>query len=140
VGLEWAQGYLWVSDNSTDIIYKVTVGSTILTPDPWCATNPEPYGLAWDGSNMWSLTGPAGGFDPVHGDREIYKHDADGNIIEIWHYPDGIGAGIAFADGRLYYADFDKELIIEAIPAPGAVILGGIGAGFVGWLRRRRAI
>ena len=52
--------------------------------------------------------------------------------------PDGIKIDIDNpVDG--YIVDYSK-LTIQAIPAPGAIALCGIGAAFIGWFKRRRVL
>jgi hypothetical protein len=83
-----------------------------------------------------------------------WEFDADGNLFAVSWYGDdysalsvyGINTGIWSAtslynlSSQLPSSITQLNGLSEVVPAPGAILLGSIGIGFVGWLRRRKSL
>lgn len=87
-------------------------------------------------------------YDSTYGDR--YNPSVSGLVDEqSWDFGAGSGSFamsftspvslLVFSDGGWYDIAID-DLKVRPIPAPGAILLGSIGAGLVGWLRRRMTL
>jgi len=56
--------------------------------------------------------------------------DSQGNLVDQFISP----------EGQINTADLYARVTCQPIPAPGAILLGTLGTGLVGWLRRRRTL
>ncbi len=113
-------------------LIQVTMGTVYFT-------NPTPYvTIDW--------------WDIYTGQIHIIAYDSGGSVIDAFDGPttsyDDSGTETLSGSSLISYLTFNNSgglvqianMEFSPIPAPGAILLGGIGVALVGWLRRRRTL
>jgi hypothetical protein len=101
-------------------------------------------GASQEAAHLWLWTSGGGNIQPV-----ITRNGDDTIAVDLSGYAailSSLGGaftsvGVGGVDLRGSSQGFDLDAVgVATVPAPGAILLGVLGAGAVGWLRRRRTL
>jgi len=122
-----------------------SAGDTFRIPDAATNFNKPGWNMIIDQLTLASLGGPS---TTSLNWRIHFANDSDKDVVIDWAVFDGDnriftsrqtltnGQPTVYESNSQYWLPDRADLI----PAPGAILLGSIGIGLVGWLKRRRAL
>ena len=138
-------------------IQEMTVGTPDFARYGGSQSQPNYIGTGaqngWNGTIKFRLAKPAsqigiGVADSAGGPETLSVYNSGGTLLESHVLTPGMNIYAVITrptydisyitlSGEFFAAD---DLQFNAIPAPGAVLLGTLGVGVVGWLRRRKTL